>query len=212
MSEDKTSENLPQQIKRSRHSAGFMFVLVAGMFVFGFALAPLYKLICEVTGINGAGLVVQRDEAELLATARVDLNRLVTVEFDATNNENLPWDFYPMVKKIKVHPGEIHEVSYYARNNADHAIVGQAVPGVTPWQATDHFNKTECFCFTQQKLEAGEGKEMKLRFVIDPALPPQFKTITLSYTFMDTDRSGSKQGKQLNLQSAVNQEITYKNI
>ena len=206
------NEDLPQQEKRRRFPAGFMFILVVGMFLFGFALAPLYKLICEVTGVNGAGLVSQQDEAALVAATRVDLNRVITVEFDATNNQDLPWDFYPLVKKIKVHPGEIHEVSYYAKNKASHAIVGQAVPGITPWQATDHFNKTECFCFTQQKLEAGEGKEMKLRFVISPALPPQFKTITLSYTFMDTDRSGSKQGKQLIIQSAVNHEITYKNI
>jgi cytochrome c oxidase assembly protein subunit 11 len=206
------NEESPRQVKRNRFSAGFMFVLVVGMFVFGFALAPLYKLICEVTGVNGAGLVEQRNEAALLSATRVDLNRLVTVEFDATNNEDLPWDFYPLVKKIKVHPGEIHEVSYFAKNNASHTIIGQAVPGITPWQATEHFNKTECFCFTQQKLDAGEGKEMKLRFVIDPALPPQFKTITLSYTFMDTDRSSTKQGKPLVIQSAVNHEITYKNI
>lgn len=205
------NQEQPAQKKSNQVSAGLLFALVGGMFLLGFAMAPLYKLICEVAGINGAGVAGKADKITL-AQSKVDLNRVITVEFDATNNENLPWDFYPMVKKLKVHPGEVHEVSYFARNNASYAIVGQAIPGITPWQATEHFNKNECFCFTQQKLEAGEAREMKLRFVIDPELPAQFKTVTLSYTFMDTDRSDANKTRPLNLHSAVNYKITYKNI
>lgn len=188
------SQQQPVSARRNRFSAGFMFVVVLGMFGFGFAMVPLYNLLCEVTGINGSTTGRVKDESTL--TARVDYSRAITVEFDTTINMDLPWDIRPMIKKIQVHPGEIKEVSYFAKNNANHAIVAQAIPGVTPWQATNHFNKTECFCFTQQKLEAGEGKEMTLRFVIDPALPEQYKTITLSYTFMDTDRSKLKNSGQ----------------
>ena len=180
--------------KRNRSSARFMFILVLGMFGFGFAMVPLYNLLCEVTGINGSTTGRVKDESIL--TARVDYNRVITVQFDSTMNMDLPWEIRPMVKKVEVHPGEIKEVKYYAKNNANHAIVAQAIPGISPWQATNHFNKTECFCFAQQKLEAGEAMEMVLRFVIDPALPDQYKTITLSYTFMDTDRSKLKNNGQ----------------
>jgi cytochrome c oxidase assembly protein subunit 11 len=179
------------------------------MFGFGFAMVPLYDLLCSVTGLNGS-TTGRGNEAEL--TKRVDLNREITVEFDATNNADLPWEFHPLIKKLKVHPGEINEVSYYAKNLSDKAIIGQAIPGITPWQATSHFNKSECFCFIQQKLEAGESREMTLRFVIDPDLPAQYKTITLSYTFMDTDRTKLKQSGGMPLQSAVTDIQPYKNL
>ncbi len=182
------TENKQQQ--KNKASARMLFVVVIGMFGFGFAMVPLYDLLCSVTGLNGS--TTGRIQEAQLITRQVDLNRTITVEFDATNNANLPWDFYPMVKKVQVHPGEIKEVSYYVKNNSNSAIVAQAIPGITPWQATNHFNKTECFCFANQKLEPGEAKEMTLRFVIDSDLPEDFKTITLSYTFMDTDRSKLK--------------------
>ena len=177
--------------RQNAKTVRLMFLIVIGMFGFGFAMVPLYDLLCSVTGLNGSTTGRIQDEAVL--SSRIDFNRIITVEFDATNNADLPWEFHPTVKKVEVHPGEIKEVSYYVKNNANHAIVAQAIPGITPWQATNHFNKTECFCFAQQKLEPGEGKEMTLRFVIDPDLPKEFKTITLSYTFMDTDRSKLKQ-------------------
>jgi cytochrome c oxidase assembly protein subunit 11 len=207
------TENQQQaNAKKVNTSVRFFFVLVIGMFGFGFAMVPLYDLLCSVTGLkfDGTGGRVQ-DES--LLTARVDLNRTITVEFDATNNADLPWEFYPTVKKIDVHPGEIKEVTYFAKNNSNRTIIAQAIPGVTPWQATSHFNKTECFCFTQQKLEPGESKEMPLRFVIDTDLPKDFTTITLSYTFMDTDRSKFKKAKALpQIHSSVNQEKPDNNI
>ena len=185
-----TENNQQINTKSIRSSTRKLFVLVIGMFGFGFAMVPLYDLLCSVTGLNGS--TTGRVQDESLLTGRVDLNRTITVEFDATNNADLPWEFYPMVKKVQVHPGEIKEISYFAKNNSDKTIIAQAIPGVTPWQATSHFNKTECFCFAKQKLAPGESKEMPLRFVIDPDLPKEFKTITLSYTFMDTDRSKLK--------------------
>jgi cytochrome c oxidase assembly protein subunit 11 len=161
------------------------------MFAFGFALVPLYGLVCDVAGINRSGKTNFVSEAQL-GSYRVDTDRTITVEFDATVESGMPWEFRPRVRNMKIHPGQIYEVHYFAQNNSDHAIVGQAIPGVTPWQATEHFNKTECFCFTQQTLQPGEGKDMPLRFVIDPGLPEEFTTVTLSYTFMDTGMAASK--------------------
>jgi len=180
----------------------WMFLIVAGMFGFGFAMVPLYDMLCSVTGLNGS--TTGRIEASSLLSSQVDYSRTITVEFDSTKNADLPWEFYPLVKKIQVHPGEIKEVTYFAKNNSDKAIVAQAIPGITPWQATSHFNKTECFCFTQQKLEPGESKKMPLKFVIDASLPEGFNTITLSYTFMDTDRTKLKNVKNIpQLQSSL---------
>jgi len=162
-------------------------MLVVGMFGFGFAMVPLYQLICSVAGINsistGGRVAV---EVENLA---VDPNREITVEFDVTRNKDIPWEFRPMVQEITVHPGEVNEVMYFAKNNSDQTIVAQAVPGVTPWQATEYLKKLECFCFSRQELAPGESREMPLRFVVTDELPDKFRTITLSYTIMDTDLS-----------------------
>lgn len=188
MNEDDRQKSM---YKKANSSARLMLVLVVGMFGFGFAMVPLYNLLCSVTGLNGS--TTGRVEDESLLNTQVDLSRIIVVQFDATNNAGLPWEFYPMVKKVEVHPGEIKEVVYYAKNNSERTIIAQAIPGISPWQATSHFNKTECFCFTQQKLKPGESKEMPLRFIIDSDLPAGISTLTLSYTFMDTDRTKLKQ-------------------
>jgi cytochrome c oxidase assembly protein subunit 11 len=109
------------------------------------------------------------------------------VEFLATVSSDLPWEFKPMVKKVKVHPGEVTEVHYYAMNKTDSQIAGQAVPSLAPGLAAKYFNKTECFCFTRQSLGPGEGKEMPLRFVVDPALPDEVQRVSLSYTFYQAE-------------------------
>lgn len=167
-----------------------LIAMLAGLgvafFGIGFAMVPLYGLICDITGVNTISGEGGRVTLEDALVAKIDYDREVIVEFDATLNEQLPWEFRPLTRRMKVHPGKVYEVKYFARNNADKAIVGQAIPGITPWQATEHFNKTECFCFQQQRLEAGEGKEMVLQFVIDNKLPKKYSTVTLSYTFMDT--------------------------
>ena len=189
-----SDNELPENIKKVKVSVRYLMVLVLGMFGFGFAMVPLYDLLCSATGLNGS--TTGRVKAENLS-GLVDYSRTITVEFDSTRNADLPWDFYPVVKKVTVHPGEIKDVSYFARNKSDRTIIAQAIPGITPWQATSYFNKTECFCFKQQTLKPGESKEMPLRFVIDTNLPKGFNTITLSYTFMDTDRTKLKKVKNI---------------
>jgi len=177
------SENIAKD--KSKKTAKVLGLLGVGMFAFGFALVPLYNLVCSVAGINGiATAAVQAEES----TDKVDLTRFVTVEFDSTLNENLPWTI-KRAGKVKIHPGETQRVSYVATNNSNKAIKAQAIPGITPWQATEYFKKIQCFCFDTQTLAPGETREMALEFYVDRKLPEKYKTITLSYTFMNTDRS-----------------------
>ena len=159
-------------------------IAAVAMFGFGFALVPLYDVFCDITGINGK---TGRVEAEAALSQEVDEDRLVTVEFLASVNSELPWEFKPMIRKIKVHPGEVTEVNYFARNTTGNMVAGQAIPSVAPGLAAKYFNKTECFCFTRQTLQANEGKEMPLRFVVDPALPEEIRTVSLSYTFFPAE-------------------------
>jgi len=155
-------------------------VVVLAMFGFGFALVPLYDVFCEITGLNGK---TGRIAAEQARAGQVDENRLVTVEFLASVNSDLPWEFRPLVRKVRVHPGEIMEVKYFASNRTGDPVAGQAIPSLAPGLAAKYFNKTECFCFTRQTLGPNEGKEMPLRFVVDPELPEDIRTVSLSYTF-----------------------------
>jgi cytochrome c oxidase assembly protein subunit 11 len=155
-------------------------VVVLAMFGFGFALVPLYDVFCKVTGLNGK---TGRIELEKALSQKVDTGRMVTVEFLSTVNSDLPWEFHPTVKKIRVHPGAISQVSYYARNLTGDSITGQAIPSLAPGLAARYFNKTECFCFTRQTLGPREARDMPLRFVVDPELPADVKTVSLSYTF-----------------------------
>lgn len=159
-------------------------IAALAMFGFGFALVPLYDVFCDITGINGK---TGRIALEAALAETVDEDRLVTVEFLATVNSGLPWEFKPMVRKIRVHPGVVTEVNYYARNKTDNLVTGQAVPSLAPGLAAKYFNKTECFCFTRQSLGPGEAKEMPLRFVVDPALPDDVRTVSLSYTFYQAE-------------------------
>ena len=150
------------------------------MFGFCFALVPLYNVFCDVTGLNGKTGRIDPGQA---LTAQVDKERLVTVEFLGMASSDLPWEFRPMVRQVRVHPGEVTEVHYFARNRTGSQVTGQAVPSVAPGQAAKYFNKTECFCFTRQTLQAGESKEMPVRFMVDPALPEDVVRVSLSYTF-----------------------------
>lgn len=153
--------------------------VVVFMFGFGFALVPLYDAFCAITGLNGKTGRVD----ETLALGTVDKDRWVNVEFLTNVNSNLPWKFWSDKRKIRVHPGEVNEALFYSRNLTQRSIVGQAVPSVAPGKAAKYFNKTECFCFTQQLVAAGETKEMPVRFVVDTNLPKDIKTISLAYTF-----------------------------
>ena len=168
------------------------------MFGFGFALVPLYDVFCDITGINGKTGRIELEEA---LSQQVDEDRLVTVEFLATVHTDLPWEFRPQVKRIKVHPGEVTEVNYFASNMTENLVAGQAVPSLAPGLAAKYFNKTECFCFTRQTLGPGESREMPLRFVVDPELPANIRTVSLSYTFYQAEPDDA--GSTISMESAA---------
>lgn len=156
--------------------------ICAGSFAFCFALIPLYSVYCEITGVNGkTGNVAD------VAAGAVDYSRVVEVQFDTSVNAGLPWTFRPKVASMKVHPGEVTLALFEAGNEGASDLVGQAVPSVAPNRASLYFNKTECFCFTEQMLRAGESREMPVRFVVDPGLPADVRVLTLSYTFYLND-------------------------
>lgn len=151
-----------------------LLVVIVVMFGFGFMLVPFYEKICEVTGINGTRTNTQ-----------IDRSRWVTVEFLASTNQKMPWDFKPLQTSIKVHPGEMAQVVYSASNTTGQIITGQAVPSYSPALAGRYFKKLECFCFSQQTLKPGEVKHMPVQFVVAPDLPRDVKNIALSYTFFE---------------------------
>ena len=158
-----------------------LLALAGGMLVFAlFVMPPLYNAFCDITGLNGK--TGKKYEA---VPASVDTERLVKVQFVASNNENMPWMFKPSVVSIKVHPGEPTDTVFLARNPTGHDMVAQAIPSLVPFDAVQYFHKTECFCFHQQTLKAGESAELALRFIVDPELPPAINTVTLSYTLFD---------------------------
>ena len=167
--------------------------VVVAMFGFGFALVPMYDLFCDVTGLNGktnAAAFVPLDEL-------VDTSREVTVQFVATNNENMNWEFRPTVYQVKVRPGEEVESTFFARNPSAGAMVAQAIPSVAPGRAAAYFHKTECFCFNRQALAGGEAIEMPLKFIVDRDVPDNVNTITLSYTLFDITETGVVQAESL---------------
>ena len=164
---------------------GKLVVITGVMFGFGYAMVPMYKHICEALGINVLSLSEQQVSraGKGKVNTQVDRSRTITVEFDA--NARGPWGFKPEVRSVKVHPGEIATVVYEFTNEQDRTMAAQAIPSYAPKQATSHFNKMECFCFTEHTLKPGESKRWPVVFVIDPKLPKDVSTITLSYTFFE---------------------------
>ena len=165
---------------------GKLGVIVLAMFGFGYALVPIYKAICEMTGINILALgdkQIPGATPKLAANTQVDVSRSITVEFDA--NSRGPWLFKPAQNSVKVHPGELTTVMYEFQNTQNRTMSAQAIPSYAPAQAGAHFNKLECFCFQQYTLAPGEKKQWPVAFVIDPKLSKDVQTITLSYTFFE---------------------------
>jgi len=167
---------------------GKLVVVAALMFAFGYALVPIYRSICTALGINVLSLSEQAvpgatASAKGRVNTQVDLSRTITVEFDA--NARGVWDFKPAKRSVEVHPGELTTVMYEFRNIQNRTMAAQAIPSYAPKQASPYFNKIECFCFNEYTLKAGEGKQWPVVFVIDPKLPKDVKTITLSYTFFE---------------------------
>lgn len=178
---------------RNKHRKLLFWSLVAVllMFGFGFALVPLYNVLCKATGLNGKTDLQKMAENQKQARF-VDTSRWVTVEFVTTNNAFLPWLFYPMQPKLRVHPGELVKIEYYASNQSGRNMTIQAIPSITPGIAAKFFKKTECFCFNQQSLAARHSMQMPVVFFIDNALPKNISTVTLSYTLFDRTKEAEQ--------------------
>jgi cytochrome c oxidase assembly protein subunit 11 len=159
-----------------------MVTVVVVMFAFVFVvMVPLYNVLCDALGINGK----TSGERYIAAQIQVDESRVITVQFIATNNEGMPWEFAPSTTMMKVNPGAVNDTVFYARNPLPQDMVAQAIPSISPARAAEYFHKTECFCFNQQPLDGRQSAEMPLQFIVDQDLPRDIKTITLSYTIFD---------------------------
>jgi cytochrome c oxidase assembly protein subunit 11 len=193
---------LPALISRlqgdNRRMLTKLAVVALAMFGFGYALVPMYRTICDALGINvlsvservtGAGLSAA---AARQANTQVDTTRTITVEFDA--NARGPWEFKPAVSSLQVHPGELATVMYEFRNAQNRTMAAQAIPSYAPMNAGAHFNKLECFCFNEYTLKPGERKQWPVVFYVDPKLPRDVTTITLSYTFFEVAGKVAGQG------------------
>ncbi len=177
MSHDTSQEAANKAVK----AAGKLVLVVVGMFGFGFALVPLYDVICDITGLNGK----TGDQYVVSDEMVVNKERTVTIQFLTNNNAGMPWEFRSTKRTMTVHPGEQNLINFYAKNPTGETMVSQTIPSVTPYYAASYLHKTECFCFDQQELTGGEDIEMPMRFIIDSEIPEDIKTLTLSYTMFD---------------------------
>jgi cytochrome c oxidase assembly protein subunit 11 len=177
--------------QRNRKFLQRALLVCASMFLFGFACVPIYRIACE-HGYLGGRLRNLPDNAERALSFKADESRWVNVQFVANVNSALAWRFAPEKVSVRVHPGALTEAWFDATNDAPHAIVGNAVPSVAPNKVSRFFNKTECFCFTEQTLASGESRRMPVRFVVDPQLPADVDTLTLSYTFYNNEAATKK--------------------
>lgn len=159
-------------------------VIVVAMFGFGYALVPFYNEICKATGLRDI------DQPDQVVNTQVDMTRSVRIEFD-TNLRNMPWKFRALQESTDVHPGAVTQVLFEVVNDSDHAVTGQAIPSYGPQFAGQYFRKLDCFCFKRQTLAPGETRKMPVVFVVDPKLPQQVSTITLSYTFFEVEGNGN---------------------
>ena len=187
-----TPPEIPSKSEAGRRlNAGMLLrllVITAMMFAFGYAMVPLYKKLCEVTGLNVL-TPVDQDAARFAQNTQVDNSRIVTIEFDA--NARGPWVFKPRHNSLEIHPGELTTMTYSITNGQDHAMQAQAIPSYAPNQAMPYVRKLECFGFKQQTLAAHETREFPVVFVVDPKLPGDVKTITLSYTFFEVGNAAT---------------------
>lgn len=159
------------------------------MFAFGYAMVPFYRAVCDALGLNS---IVK---ADIVTNTQVDTSRTLTIEFDANLRSDLPWSFTPVEKSVRVNPGELTQVTYEVRNHSDRPVTGQAIPSFGPQVAGRYFKKLDCFCFTQQTLTPGESRTMPVAFVVEPELPQEISTITLSYTFFEVEGNAKKTGQ-----------------
>jgi cytochrome c oxidase assembly protein subunit 11 len=170
------------ELQRANRSMTWkLLAIAAGSFGFGFALVPLYNVLCSVTGYGDQSKLLQK----VSAIEHPDLKRTVTVEFLADVASAGSWEFRPVVRTVEVHPGQLFTAEFFAHNLTGRDMTAQAVPNIAPSEVAAYFHKTECFCFTPQHFKLNEAREMPVRFIIDPALPEHIDLITLAYTFYD---------------------------
>jgi len=174
--------------KANRQTLVKLLVVSVMMFGFGFAMVPFYSALCEALGLNS---VVKPDA---VANTQVDAGRMLTNEFDSNVRSNLPWTFTPAERSVRIHPGALTQVTYEVHNRSDRPITGQAIPSFGPQVAGRYFKKLECFCFSQQTLAPGEVRKMPVVFVVEPGLPQDVNTVTLSYTFFEVEGKTRKDG------------------
>ena len=200
---DKQSDNEHSSVasnKNSRLAWGLSLIVLAGL-LFGFAIAPIYDVMCKQFGINGRADSVATNFDKSI---KIDKTRWVTVYFTGNTMPGLAWSFAPKNLSMRVHPGEISLTSYTAKNNANDSQLGVAVPSVTPEVAMLSFKKIECFCFKQQTLKAGETREMPVMFYVKPDLPNDISEVTLSYAFYNGLPSADKAGLEASARKALN--------
>jgi cytochrome c oxidase assembly protein subunit 11 len=178
------SVSLEKDRSSANRKLGFKLLwIVGGSLLFAISLVPLYDVLCKITGLNG-----KTDGVKTVAEMAVDDTRMVKVEFTTSVMPGLGWNFYPRQPSVTVHPGKIETVLFEARNNTNEVVTGQAVPSVSPGQASLYLKKIECFCFQNQSLNPGQSKEMPLRFYVSPDLPKDVKVVTLSYAFFNATK------------------------
>jgi cytochrome c oxidase assembly protein subunit 11 len=172
---------MSDRARANRSMTWKLLAIAAGSFAFGFALVPLYNVLCSVTGYGDQSKLLQK----VTAIEHPQLNRTVTVQFLADVASAGTFEFRPVVRTVEVHPGQLFTAQFYARNLSGRDTVAQAVPNIAPSEVAAYFHKTECFCFSPQHFALDEGRNMPVRFIIDPALPSHIDLITLAYTFYD---------------------------
>jgi cytochrome c oxidase assembly protein subunit 11 len=179
----------PDQRKRANRKLIIgLLIMTAGAFAFGWALVPLYDVLCRAAGIGNA----EAKAGKSVVQEAIDPNREITIEFVAEPASVGSFDFRPKVASMRIHPGKLYDTLFYAKNLTQNASVAQAVPSISPTGTAKYFHKTECFCFSPQKFSPGEGRDMPVRFIVDPQLPANVDRLTLAYTFYDTTQSATR--------------------
>jgi len=179
-----------QQRRANRKLLYALLMMTAGAFAFGWALVPLYSVLCKVAGIGNA----QAQEGQAVVREAIDPNREVTIEFLADPASVGSFEFRPAVASMRVHPGKLYDTEFYAKNLTAAASVAQAVPSISPSAGAQYFHKTQCFCFSPQRFQAGEARNMPVRFIVDPQLPASVDKLSLAYTFYDTTQTAASPG------------------
>ena len=181
-------EPIDAKKRANRKLVRALLITTAGSFAFGWALVPLYDVLCRAAGIGNA----EARDGKAVVQEAIDPNREVTIEFLAQPASVGSFEFRPKVASMRIHPGKLYDNGFYARNLTHQASIAQAVPSISPNGTALYFHKNECFCFSPQKFSADEERELPVRFIVDPQLPGNVDKLTLAYTIYDTTQSATR--------------------